>query len=81
MLAEAMHVGLKVVSTDCISGPAEMLDYGRFGRLVPCGHAKALAGAIDAALAEPANPQRMRARAIEMAGPAMITRYRESLVG
>lgn len=81
VLAEAMHVGLKVVSTDCISGPAEMLDDGRFGRLVPCGHAKALAGAIDAALAEPGNPQRMRARAIEMAGPAMITRYRESLAG
>jgi len=37
VLAEAMHAGLKVVSTDCVSGPAEMLDGGRYGRLVPCG--------------------------------------------
>jgi glycosyltransferase involved in cell wall biosynthesis len=80
VLAEAMHAGLKVVSTDCISGPAELLDGGRWGRLVPCGDAQRLAEAIDAALAEPSDPARMRRRAVEMAGPAMIHRYTELLV-
>lgn len=80
VLAEAMHAGLKVVSTDCLSGPAEMLDGGRYGRLVPCGDAPALAAAIDAALAEPARPQRMRKRAAEIAGPTMIERYSELLL-
>ena len=79
VLAEAMHAGLKVVSTDCISGPAELLDGGRFGRLVPCGDADALAKAIEQALAEPADPERMRARAVDMAGPAMVARYAELL--
>jgi len=79
VLAEAMHAGLKVVSTDCVSGPAEMLDGGRYGRLVPCGDADALAKAIDAALAERADPTAIRARAVTMAGPAMIDRYTELL--
>ena len=79
VLAEAMHAGLKVVSTDCVSGPAEMLGDGRYGRLVPCGDADGLAAAIDAALIEPAEPKTMRDRAIAMAGPAMIARYSELL--
>lgn len=79
VLAEAMHAGLKVVSTDCISGPSEMLERGRWGRLVPCGDATALAAAIDAALAEPADPAGMRERAIAIAGPATIQRYSELL--
>jgi glycosyltransferase involved in cell wall biosynthesis len=79
VLAEAMHAGLKVVSTDCVSGPAEMLDGGRYGRLVRCGDADELAAAIDAALMEPADRKKMRDRAIAMAGPAMTSRYSELL--
>lgn len=78
-LAEAMYAGLRVVSTDCMSGPSEMLDSGRYGRLVPCRDAAALAEAIEKALAEPAKPERMRARAISMAGQNMIARYSELL--
>ena len=75
VLAEAMQAGLKVVSTDCLSGPAELLDNGSFGRLVPCGDATALAEGIDAALDEPGDGDRMRARATAMAGPSMVARY------
>jgi len=81
VLAEAMHAGLKVVSTDCLSGPAEILDGGRYGRLVPCGDADALAIAMKRALAEPADPERVRARAIELTGPSLLRRYEELLLG
>lgn len=81
VLAEAMQAGLKVVSTDCISGPAEMLDGGKYGRLIPCRDPEALATAIDAALTEPSDPDRMRMRAEAMAGPDMIRRYTEMLTG
>lgn len=81
VLAEAMHAGLKIVSTDCISGPREMLDGGRFGRLVPCGDEQALANAMQAAMADAAQPERMRERANEMAGPGMVERYSELLLG
>lgn len=80
VIAEAMYAGLKVVSTNCQSGPAEILGDGKYGRLVRCGDAPALAEAIDAALAEPADPERMRARAMEISGPSTLDRYADLLL-
>ena len=61
VLVEALAQGAGVVSTDCPSGPAEILGGGRHGRLVPTGDAAALACAIDDALARPTPPEAARA--------------------
>jgi glycosyltransferase involved in cell wall biosynthesis len=50
VLIEAMVFGLPIVSTDCPSGPAEILEGGRWGTLVPVRDPTALAEAIAAAL-------------------------------
>ncbi|HTK01775.1 MAG TPA: glycosyltransferase [Bordetella sp.] len=47
VLVEALCLGVPVVATDCPSGPAEILEDGKFGELVPVGDAAAVARAIQ----------------------------------
>lgn len=63
-LIQAWALGTHVISTDCPSGPSEILESGKWGKLVPVADVEALAAAITAALNEadvpdmPANVQR-----------------------
>ena len=63
VLIQALACGCPVVSTDCPSGPAEILDNGRFGPLVPVGDVAALARAIGQVLDAPPPAESLRARA------------------
>lgn len=53
VLLEALALGIPVVSTDCPFGPRELLDDGRYGRLVPVADPTALAQAMVAELVKP----------------------------
>ena len=50
VLIEALAVGCPVVSTECPSGPDEILDGGKYGHLVPVDDDEALARAIRRAV-------------------------------
>jgi glycosyltransferase involved in cell wall biosynthesis len=63
VLIQAMACGTSVVSTDCPSGPAEILQGGRYGPLVPVGDAHLLTAAMAGALAGPVQSQALQARA------------------
>lgn len=56
VLIQAMAVGAPVVSTDCPYGPSEILEGGKWGRLVPVGDAEFLAESIVATLREKQPP-------------------------
>lgn len=80
VIVEALSFGLPVVSTDCPSGPAEILGYGRWGDLVPVRDEEALAGAMAAALSAPVDRDALRARAADFA-PEIAARKYLDLVG
>lgn len=63
VLAEALACGTPVVSTDCPHGPAEILENGRWGRLVPIASPAPLANAIIAALRDERGRGEQRAAA------------------
>ena len=64
VLVEAMACGTPVVSTACPSGPEEILEHGKWGRLSPVGDPRALAEALRETLSDTTHPDvRLRAEA------------------
>jgi glycosyltransferase involved in cell wall biosynthesis len=81
VLVEALAVGCPVVSTDCPSGPREILAGGAFGPLVPVGDDEALAAAIVSVLERPPDRRGLRQRAQEFTLERGVERYLEVLAG
>lgn len=80
VLVEAMACGASVVSTDCPSGPAEILGNGKWGRLVPVGDADAMAEAIEDAIEAGAPPEGSLDRARDFGVDTAVDAYIE-LIG
>ena len=83
VVIEALALGVPVVSTDCPSGPAELLDGGRYGVLVPPAAPEELAAALLRVLDDGAERARLAALAAERGRTydveAMVARYAEEI--
>jgi glycosyltransferase involved in cell wall biosynthesis len=81
VLIEALAVGTPVIATDCPWGPAEVLEHGRHGRLVPVGDVDALAQAIEDVLEAPPAAQVGPARATQFAIDRIAAEYLRAIDG
>jgi glycosyltransferase involved in cell wall biosynthesis len=75
VLVEAMACGCPVVSTDCPSGPSEILSSGKFGALVAPNDEYALADAISSTLACPVSSEILRTRACSFKAEVIADQY------
>jgi glycosyltransferase involved in cell wall biosynthesis len=81
VLIEALACGCPVVSTDCPSGPHEILEGGRYGPLVPVGDERAMANAIAQVLDHPPDRDELRSRGALFAVDSSADRYLAILFG
>ena len=75
VLVESMMTGTPVVSTDCESGPAEILADGKYGRLVSVGNTEEMAKAILDTFSNPPQREILEERANEFTLEKSISCY------
>jgi len=85
VLLEALALGVAIVATDCPGGPAEVLERGRYGLMVPPDDAAALAAGMARLLREGAMRDTLRAqgpeRARDFSREAVLPRWAALLDG
>jgi len=74
-LVEAMAAGTPVIATDCPSGPAEILEGGKYGPLVPVGDAYKLAKEVVAILKDPPVSETLIRRAHDFTVDKAVDQY------
>ena len=75
VLIEALACGCPCISTDCPFGPAEILNDGEFGSLVPVGDSAALAEEMDRMLELSPDRQRLQRRADDFSADRAVAAY------
>lgn len=81
VLIEAMATGCPVVSTDCPSGPNEILEGGTYGPLVPVKNPVALTRAMENTLQNPIDETLLHSRADDFSLETVVKKYETVLLG
>ncbi|MCW1311255.1 MAG: glycosyltransferase [archaeon] len=77
VLVEALLCGTPIVSTDCPYGPREILDNGKYGKLVPMNDPEALANAILETIQNHSPKEMLQERAKEFSVEKVVSQYLE----
>lgn len=65
VIVEALFCGLKIVVTDCPSGPSEILKEGQFGTLCTVGNPSSIAKSIENTVEKKVKPEAQKKRALD----------------
>ncbi len=79
VLTEALALGIPSVSTDCPSGPREILANGRYGRLIPVGDSEAMATAMLETLQAPLPPSTLKQAVVDYTQAASASAYLDAM--
>jgi glycosyltransferase involved in cell wall biosynthesis len=80
VIVEALDHGVPVVSTDCLSGPSEILQHGKYGNLVAVGDVNALARGMLESLQSIHDHAALKSRARDFAVDIIADQYLEHLL-
>lgn len=80
VLAESLALGVQVVSTDCPSGPSEILCDGDYGQLVPVNNAEALSAAMLKSINSPINKDKLVERSKDFLVDRVALQYQHYLL-
>lgn len=75
VIVEAMSCGVPIVSTDCESGPREILSDGKYGKLVPVGDEALMSQAISESFGVHHDQERLKLRASEFTVDKIANQY------
>ena len=79
VIIEALACGLPVVSTDCPSGPNEILQGGEYGHLVPINDIPAMVSALERGLEDHVESAKQIARSEDFTSEKIAREYMEML--
>lgn len=80
VLVEALACGSRIVSTDCPSGPAEILEQGKYGILTPADDPEALAEGIRNAMKREPDREALLDRAMDFTVESATVKFEEELL-
>ncbi len=80
VLIQALGCGLRIISTDCTTGPREILEDGKWGRLVGVGDVPALAIAMEEILEEVEPPAQAQSHLEQFSLSHAVAAYLERLL-
>ena len=79
-IAESLALGTQVVSTDCPSGPAEILEDGKYGFIVKSNQINELTMAMESALKAPINNELLILRGQDFQLEKIAEDYKRALL-
>ncbi|MCK5373853.1 MAG: glycosyltransferase [Alphaproteobacteria bacterium] len=81
VLVEALYCGLSIVATDCPSGPAEILDNGKYGYLTNVGDEIDISNAVLKVMESPFDKEQQKKRAMKFTTDSISDKYLRHVKG